>query len=127
ARGFRRGRPDSARTRELWALRDIDLDVDSGDVLGIVGRNGAGKSTLLKILCRITTPTKGVSRTRGRVGALPEVGTGFHPELTGRENVFLNGAILGMSRRDIRRRFDEIVEFAGIQRFLDTPLKRYST
>jgi ABC-type polysaccharide/polyol phosphate transport system ATPase subunit len=127
ARGIRGGRQDPAETRELWALRDLDLDVTQGEVLGIVGRNGAGKSTLLKILCRITAPTDGVTRTRGRVGALLEVGTGFHPELTGRENVFLNGAVLGMSRRDIRRRFDEIVEFAGVERFLETPLKRYST
>src|SRR4051794_4000902 len=114
ARGIRRGRHESARTREVWAVRDLELAVAQGDVVGIVGRNGAGKSTLLKILCRITTPTRGVARTRGRVGALLEVGTGFHPELTGRENVFLNGAVLGMSRRDVRRRFDEIVEFAGV-------------
>jgi ABC-2 type transport system ATP-binding protein/lipopolysaccharide transport system ATP-binding protein len=126
-RGIRRGGHPSARVREVWALRDLDLSVSQGDVVGIVGRNGAGKSTLLKVLCRITTPTRGVARTRGRVGALLEVGTGFHPELTGEENVFLNGAVLGMSRRDIRRRFDEIVEFAGVQRFLDTPLKRYSS
>src|SRR5213082_102712 len=115
------------RTWEFWALRGVSFDVDEGEVIGVVGRNGAGKTTLLKILARITTPTSGVARTRGRVGALLEVGTGFHPELTGRENVFLNGAILGMSRRDIRRRFDEIVEFAGVERFLDTPVKRYST
>jgi ABC-type polysaccharide/polyol phosphate transport system ATPase subunit len=126
ARGIRGGREDG-QTRDLWAVRDLNLDVAQGEVVGIIGRNGAGKTTLLKILCRITTPTEGVARTRGRVGALLEVGTGFHPELTGRENVFLNGAVLGMSRRDIRGRFDEIVEFAGVERFLDTPLKRYST
>lgn len=112
---------------EVWALDDVTLDIDEGEVLGVIGLNGAGKSTLLKILSRITSPTAGVSRTRGRVGALLEVGTGFHPELTGRENVFLNAAILGMKRREITRRFDEIVEFAGVEQFLDTPLKRYSS
>ena len=96
-------------------------------MLGVIGRNGAGKSTLLKLLTRITSPTEGVVRTRGRPGALLEVGTGFHPELTGRENVYLNGAILGMSRREIARRFDEIIEFADVAEFVDTPLKRYST
>jgi ABC-2 type transport system ATP-binding protein/lipopolysaccharide transport system ATP-binding protein len=111
---------------ELWALRDVSFVLEEGDVLGVVGRNGAGKSTLLKLLARITEPTEGIARTRGRVGALLDVGTGFHPELTGRENVFLNGAILGMSRREIARRFDQIVDFAGVERFLDTPLKRYS-
>jgi ABC-2 type transport system ATP-binding protein/lipopolysaccharide transport system ATP-binding protein len=116
-----------APTSELWSLRDVDFTVESGQSLGIVGRNGAGKSTVLKILARITTPTAGVSRTRGRVAALLEVGTGFHPELTGRENVQLNGAILGMSRRDIALRFDSIVDFAGVERFLDTPVKRYSS
>src|SRR2546421_7077154 len=102
-------RRSNSQAEILWALKDISFNVEPGEVVGIVGKNGAGKSTLLKILSRITTPTSGVARTRGRVGALLEVGTGFHPELTGRENVFLNGAILGMSRRDIRRRFDEIV------------------
>jgi ABC-type polysaccharide/polyol phosphate transport system ATPase subunit len=111
---------------ELWALRDVSVAAEQGEAVGVIGRNGAGKTTLLKILARITEPTLGVSRTRGRVGSLLEVGTGFHPELTGRDNVYLNGAILGMSRRDIRRRFDEIVEFAGVTGFLDTPLKRYS-
>jgi ABC-type polysaccharide/polyol phosphate transport system ATPase subunit len=101
--------------------------VAEGEVLGVIGRNGAGKSTLLKVLARITRPTEGLTRTRGRVGALLEVGTGFHPELTGRENIYLNGTILGMTRREIRRRFDAIVEFAGVERFLDTPLKRYSS
>ncbi len=111
----------------LWSLRDVSFSVGDGEALGIVGRNGAGKSTILKILAGITAPTQGVSRTRGRVAALLEVGTGFHPELTGRENVYFNGAILGMSRRDIVRRFDAIVEFAGTERFLDTPIKRYSS
>lgn len=112
---------------EIWSLRDISLEVPEGTALGIIGRNGAGKSTLLKVLTRITEPTSGVSRTRGRVGSLLEVGTGFHPELTGRENVFLNGAILGMGRKAIQRSFDEIAEFAGVERFLDTPVKRYSS
>ena len=111
----------------FWALRDIDLSIKSGDIVGIVGRNGAGKSTLLKILSRIVTPTQGRVGVRGRVGSLLEVGTGFHPELTGRENVFLNGALLGMPRTEIRRRFDEIVAFAEIDSFLDTPVKRYSS
>jgi ABC-type polysaccharide/polyol phosphate transport system ATPase subunit len=125
---FRRlGRDNSASDRELWALNDVSFSVDEGETVGIVGRNGAGKTTLLKIIARITEPTRGLSRTRGRVGALLEVGTGFHPELTGRENVYLNGAVLGMSRAAIRRRFDEIVEFADLERFLDTPLKRYSS
>jgi ABC-type polysaccharide/polyol phosphate transport system ATPase subunit len=113
--------------QSIWALRDVSLQVGDGDILGVIGRNGAGKSTLLKILARITEPTRGVSRTRGRVGALLEVGTGFHPDLTGRENIFLNGAILGMTRREIRSRLDDIVAFAGVERFLDTPLKRYSS
>ncbi|MEO5842923.1 MAG: polysaccharide ABC transporter ATP-binding protein [Acidimicrobiales bacterium] len=112
---------------DLWSLRDVTFTVPDGDSLGIVGRNGAGKSTILKILMRITAPTVGASRTRGRVAALLEVGTGFHPELTGRENVFLNGAVLGMSRADTLRRFDDIVTFAGIEQFLDTPVKRYSS
>ena len=112
---------------EVWSLRDVDLEVPEGSALGVIGRNGAGKSTLLKVLTRITEPTTGVSRTRGRVGALLEVGTGFHPELTGRENVYLNGAILGMTRKEMDRRFDEIVDFSGVERFLDTPIKRYSS
>ena len=111
----------------VWALQDVSFDVDEGEVLGVIGLNGAGKSTLLKILSRITEPTDGRSRTRGRVGALLEVGTGFHPELSGRENIFLNAVILGMKRTEIRRRFDEIVSFAGVEQFLDTPLKRYSS
>jgi lipopolysaccharide transport system ATP-binding protein len=112
---------------EFWALRDISFDVNEGEVLGLIGRNGAGKSTLLKVLSRVTAPTVGEARIRGRCGSLLEVGTGFHPELTGRENVFLNGAILGMGKREIARKFDEIVAFAEIERFIDTPVKRYSS
>ncbi|MBN9519688.1 ABC transporter ATP-binding protein [bacterium] len=111
----------------IWALRDVNFDVRPGEVVGVVGRNGAGKSTLLKLLSRVTSPTAGEIRLRGRIGSLLEVGTGFHPELTGRENVFLNGSILGMSRREVARKFDEIVAFSEIDRFLDTPVKRYSS
>jgi lipopolysaccharide transport system ATP-binding protein len=110
-----------------WALRDIDFDVQQGEVLGIIGRNGAGKSTLLKILSRTTAPTTGQIKIKGRVASLLEVGTGFHPELTGKENVYLNGAILGMSRAEIKRKFDQIVDFAGVERYMDTPVKRYSS
>jgi lipopolysaccharide transport system ATP-binding protein len=112
---------------EIWALRDVTLDIRQGEAVGIIGRNGAGKSTLLKILSRITKPTEGCGDLRGRVGSLLEVGTGFHPELTGRENIFLNGAILGMGKQEIERKFDEIVDFSGIERFLDTVVKRYSS
>jgi lipopolysaccharide transport system ATP-binding protein len=124
---FWRRRETQAAPRPLWALKDVSLDVEPGEVLGVIGRNGAGKSTLLKILARITKPTSGEARIHGRVGSLLEVGMGFHPELTGRENVFLNGSILGMSRQEIRRKFDEIVAFAEVERFLDTPVKRYSS
>jgi ABC-2 type transport system ATP-binding protein/lipopolysaccharide transport system ATP-binding protein len=119
-------RPGKDVRRELWALRGVDLEVERGEALGIVGPNGAGKTTLLRILARITNPTEGIARTRGTVGSLLDVGTGFHPELTGRENVFLSGAVLGMRRREIGARFDEIVEFSGVERFLETPVKRYS-
>lgn len=112
---------------EFQALNDVSLDVPWGEALGIIGRNGAGKSTLLKLLTRITAPTEGVIDLGGRVGSLLEVGTGFHPELTGRENIYLNGALLGMTRKEIKRRFDEIVDFSGVERFLDTPVKRYSS
>jgi len=112
---------------EFWALKDINLEVKDGERLGIIGRNGAGKTTLLKLLSRITEPTAGQIKIKGRVASLLEVGTGFHPELTGRENVYLNGAILGMTRQEVRRKFDEIIDFAGVEQFLDTPVKRYSS
>lgn len=115
------------RGEEIWALKNVGFEIAQGEVVGIVGGNGAGKSTLLKILSRITAPTTGVARLRGRVGSLLEVGTGFHPELTGRENIFLNGAILGMPRHETARKYDEIVAFAGIEEFIDTPVKRYSS
>jgi lipopolysaccharide transport system ATP-binding protein len=112
---------------EFWALRNVDLEVKEGEILGIIGRNGAGKSTLLKILSQITAPTEGRIKVKGRIASLLEVGTGFHPELTGRENVYLNGAILGMTRKEVRSKFDEIVAFAEIDEFIDTPVKRYSS
>jgi len=119
--------PDSPSAQDLWALRDVSFDVHQGEVLGIIGRNGAGKSTLLKVLSHITRPTKGRVGVAGRVGSLLEVGTGFHPELTGRENIYLNGSVLGMTRSEVRRKFDEIIAFAEVDDFLDTPVKRYSS
>lgn len=121
-----RGVPHPNR-QDFWALRDVSFNVEPGEVVGVIGRNGAGKSTLLKILSRITEPTSGTATLRGRVASLLEVGTGFHPELTGRENVFLNGAILGMTRTEVRKKFDEIVAFAEVDQFIDTPVKRYSS
>jgi ABC-type polysaccharide/polyol phosphate transport system ATPase subunit len=118
---------EDARREEFWALRDVSFEIKQGEAVGIIGRNGAGKSTLLKILSRITKPTKGRIEIEGHVASLLEVGTGFHPELTGRENIFLNGAILGMPRADIKKKFDEIVAFAEVEKFLDTPVKRYSS
>ena len=121
------GMRGAIQTSTIWALKDVSFDLDEGRVLGIVGRNGAGKSTLLKILSRVTEPTEGTVIVRGRVGSLLEVGTGFHPELTGRENIYMNGAILGMKRAEIDRNFDEIVDFAEVGQFIDTPVKRYSS
>ncbi|WP_430901688.1 MULTISPECIES: ABC transporter ATP-binding protein [unclassified Paraflavitalea] len=118
---------DSAGSQYVWAINDVSFNVPQGSVFGIIGKNGAGKSTLLKILSRVTAPTKGTIRAKGRIASLLEVGTGFHPELTGRENIFLNGAILGMTKQEIKRKFDEIVDFAGVSRYIDTPVKRYSS
>ncbi|HEY1096356.1 MAG TPA: polysaccharide ABC transporter ATP-binding protein [Alphaproteobacteria bacterium] len=125
--GFQNAHEPSLPDTDFWALRHIDLTVEQGDRVGIIGSNGAGKSTLLKMISRITYPTEGEIRYKGRIASLLEVGTGFHPELTGRENIYLIGAILGMSHAEIRRKFDEIVDFAGIEKFLDTPVKRYSS
>jgi lipopolysaccharide transport system ATP-binding protein len=124
---FRNRRPADNGESEFWALRDLNVQIQQGEVVGIIGRNGAGKSTFLKIVSRITEPTRGRIRIRGRVASLLEVGTGFHPELTGRENIFLNGAILGMDRSEIKRKFDEIVAFSGVEKFINTPVKRYSS
>ena len=111
----------------VWSLKNLNFEIEQGDAVGIIGRNGAGKSTLLKVLSRVTTPTKGIVKIKGRIASLLEVGTGFHPELTGRENIFLNGAILGMRKQEIKKKFDEIVDFAGVERYIDTPVKRYSS
>jgi ABC-type polysaccharide/polyol phosphate transport system ATPase subunit len=127
ARAFSFKRPPKRAVEYLWAVHDIDLDVLQGEVVGLIGRNGAGKTTFLKLLSRITRPTKGFAEVRGRVGSLLEVGTGFHPELTGNENIYLSGAILGMTRREINAKREAIVDFAGVERFLDTPLKHYSS
>lgn len=121
------GQSSTSETDAIWALKDVSFEVEPGEVVGVIGRNGAGKSTLLKILTRITEPTEGRAEFRGRIGSLLEIGTGFHPELTGRENIFLSGAIRGMTRAEIKKYFDEIVEFSGVEKFLDTPVKRYSS
>ncbi len=120
-------RTKSGDSDYVWALRDINFQIEQGDAVGIIGRNGAGKSTLLKLLSKVTKPTLGEIKVKGRIASLLEVGTGFHPEMTGRENIYLNGAILGMTRREIKRKFDEIVDFAGVERYIDTPVKRYSS
>lgn len=120
-------RATKGESEYVWALRDINFKVEQGDVVGIIGRNGAGKSTLLKLLSKVTGPTTGTIRARGRIGSLLEVGTGFHPEMTGRENIFMNGAILGMTKQEVVRKLDEIVDFSGCERYLDTPVKRYSS
>lgn len=120
-------RATAADSDFVWALKDIDFKVEQGDVVGIIGKNGAGKSTLLKLLSKVTAPTTGTIKARGRIGALLEVGTGFHPEMTGRENIFMNGAIMGMSKQEISRKLDEIVDFSGCERYIDTPVKRYSS
>ncbi len=120
-------RSKKGQTDYVWALKDITFDVEQGDVVGIIGKNGAGKSTLLKLLSRITSPTTGIIKARGRIASLLEVGTGFHPEMTGRENIYMNGTIMGMTRREIARKFDDIVDFAGVARYVDTPTKRYSS
>lgn len=120
-------KPQTSNPQYIWALKDINLEINQGDVVGIIGKNGAGKSTLLKILSRVTKPTTGTIKYKGRIASLLEVGTGFHPEMTGRENIYMNGAIMGMTRAEITRKFDEIVDFAGVERYIDTPVKRYSS
>lgn len=125
--GEKNSRTQVGNSDYVWALKDVSFEVERGEVLGIIGKNGAGKSTLLKLLSKVTTPTKGAIRSKGRIASLLEVGTGFHPELTGKENIFLNGAILGMTKAEIKSKFDEIVDFAGVQRYVNTPVKRYSS
>jgi lipopolysaccharide transport system ATP-binding protein len=125
--GDKNDRTSKGESEYVWSLKDINFEVNQGDTLGIIGRNGAGKSTLLKILSKVTGPTTGNIKVKGRIASLLEVGTGFHPELSGRENIFLNGAILGMSKNEIKRKFDEIVDFSGVERYIDTPVKRYSS
>ncbi|MCF0206314.1 MAG: ABC transporter ATP-binding protein, partial [Bacteroidales bacterium] len=120
-------RTTRGQSEYVWALKDINFSIEQGDVVGIIGKNGAGKSTLLKILSRVTSPTTGTIRARGRIGSLLEVGTGFHPEMTGRENIFMNGAIMGMTKAEIARKLDEIIDFSGCERYIDTPVKRYSS
>ena len=120
-------RTQKGDSRFVWALKDISFSVEQGDVVGIIGKNGAGKSTLLKILSRVTSPTVGTIKVKGRIASLLEVGTGFHPEMTGRENIYMNGSIMGMTRAEITRKLDEIVDFAGVEKYLDTPVKRYSS
>ena len=120
-------RSKAANSKYVWALKDITFDVEEGDVVGIIGKNGAGKSTLLKLLSRVTSPTIGSIKAKGRIASLLEVGTGFHPELTGRENIYMNGAILGMTKQEIRSKLDEIIDFSGCERYIDTPVKRYSS
>ena len=117
-------RTSKSESNIVWSLKDINFDIVKGDAVGIIGRNGAGKSTLLKLLSRVTSPTTGNIKIKGRIASLLEVGTGFHPELTGGENIYLNGAIMGMNRREIKRKFDEIVDFAGVERYIDTPVRR---
>ena len=117
----------SEKSDHIWALKNINLEIKEGDILGIIGKNGAGKSTLLKILSRITSPTTGIIKIKGRIASLLEIGTGFHPELTGRENIYLNGAVLGMTKIEIDYKLDEIVDFSGIELYIDTPVKRYSS
>lgn len=125
--GAENDRASKAKEDYVWALRDINFDVKEGEVLGIIGKNGAGKSTLLKILSRVTMPTTGSIKTKGRIASLLEVGTGFHPELTGRENIYLNGAILGMTKAEIKEKEEEIIDFSGCAMYIDTPVKRYSS
>lgn len=120
-------RSSKAISQYVWALKDINFEVEQGDVVGIIGRNGAGKSTLLKLLSRVTTPSTGIIKAKGRIASLLEVGTGFHPELTGRENIYMNGTIMGMTKHEITRKLDEIIDFAGVEKYIDTPAKRYSS